>query len=507
MPTKEQQSVFRSWCLRELTYWQAPEMDWPDINDKFSELNIQHKTIFLLDISSESVVIRDKDRFYSRSELDDTKSLNSHISRVNAYRAFIERSVTSAESDVSTTIAMDMNDIPLMRHDIPIFGFQKLRHSPAILLPDIDFLRFNFYLAGEFCDTLSYDRKVPKASFIGSSTGAGIITQKAVLENSVPRIRGARFFKDNPDVDFRIPNIVQCDSKETQDLIRSLGICGELTPFQQQLQNKFIISIDGNGATCSRVALSLKSNSVLLKYDSPYVLYYFDRMLPWIHYIPIEKDADIQNILRVEQHIPGYFRSVAHQGAEFFEKFVSLPNVLQYTSELISMYANIFSQCGRFLDFDSLDSDRVHKHAGPQDPLDLDPILHVQNVGDVYIVEQGWVGLRGGHRAIEGFALRPSDDYLRSNLEYSSFQADLNQTEWSRAGNFCGTRGKNSPIHGISIRIVGPLAHLYDCSYMATCVDGSTANIAKNGELCSGPTYAPLEALNITIRKISDAIT
>jgi hypothetical protein len=55
----------------------------------------------------------------------------------------------------------------------------------------------------------------------------------------------------------------------------------------------------------------LKSNSVILKYDSPHDLYYSPILRQWVHYIPIENDKDILNIIELEKDNPGVFEYIS----------------------------------------------------------------------------------------------------------------------------------------------------------------------------------------------------
>ena len=100
--------------------------------------------------------------------------------------------------------------------------------------------------------------------------------------------------------------------------------------------------MDGNGAAFSRVAVALKSRSVLLKYDSPRELYYFPGLVPWLHYIPIATDQDIVDVVRIEREHPGYFRYAADAGRRFFRTFLNRGAVMSYASRLIEMYFSVF---------------------------------------------------------------------------------------------------------------------------------------------------------------------
>jgi hypothetical protein len=101
--------------------------------------------------------------------------------------------------------------------------------------------------------------------------------------------------------------------------------------------------MDGNGATCSRVAIALASNCALLKYDSPHHLHYFSEMIPWRHYIPIATDREVEEIVALERRSPGLFRSVAEQGKAFHRSHLRRRSVLLYTASLLRAYAEVFA--------------------------------------------------------------------------------------------------------------------------------------------------------------------
>jgi hypothetical protein len=45
--------------------------------------------------------------------------------------------------------------------------------------------------------------------------------------------------------------------------------------WREQLRHRFLLSLDGNGAVCARLAIGLKSNSAVVKYRSPYIFTIF----------------------------------------------------------------------------------------------------------------------------------------------------------------------------------------------------------------------------------------
>ena len=170
---------------------------------------------------------------------------------------------------------MTLDDAVADGFGAPIFCFQKKRGHRNPLLPDIEFLTNDFYRDPSFIDTIPYEKKIARAVFSGSTTG-GHITPSIARALSLPRLRAAGYFQGNERVDFRLPNIVQA-GPEAQAILETMPFCRKpVLDWKEQLQRRFILSIDGNGATCSRVVIALLSNSVLLKYDSDNIMYYFE---------------------------------------------------------------------------------------------------------------------------------------------------------------------------------------------------------------------------------------
>ena len=123
-------------------------------------------------------------------------------------------------------------------------------------------------------------------------------------------------FKDSDLVEFRLPRLVHCADAAAAALMVEMGLGTGEQPWRYQFRRKFIISMDGNGATCSRVAIALRSRSVLVKYGSPYELYYSGGLAPWLHYIPVERDAEVADLVRMERESPGRFQGHRPRGPQ-----------------------------------------------------------------------------------------------------------------------------------------------------------------------------------------------
>lgn len=325
------------WALavKETASWQAKELGRQAVYDKFADLNETEELIALLTIADGQVSVADKPAHI--------RCVGGWKGRTSAYRAYLEQVVREFCPNLRCQILLDTGDVRDRNDAIPIFAFQKPAGSNLILLPDINFLGNDFYNnRPALMDHIGYADKTCTAVFAGSTTG-GRITAEVARNLSLPRLRAAAYFKDNPSITFRLAKIVQCDSDAAKQILQDAGFGGEPISWREQFRHRFIITIDGNGATCSRVFIGLRSNSVLLKYDSKHELYYFSAMNPWIHYIPIRLDSDIVSIVEAERRQPGLFRHIAEAGKEFADTFLTRSSAMRYTAMLLELYDTAFS--------------------------------------------------------------------------------------------------------------------------------------------------------------------
>jgi hypothetical protein len=304
-------------CLAQLARWHSTPLDRRSAHDVYHALNQSDESLFLFEFAEGQVRIVDKPH-YSPEQM----ATNAHefIRRAKSYADFFTQTITTRSVPYEGIVAMSMHDGPFEHPDLPFFAFQKKTGSNAILLPDIDAIDHDFY-ANNFEDSNCYEEKSCSAIFVGATTGA-VHTVASVAAHSNPRLRAGLFFKDKPEVDFRLPSIVQCETEEAAEAIRQLGFGTGWASWDEMFRHKFLLSLDGNGATCSRVAIALKSNSVLIKFASVHELYYFPALIPYLHYIPVARNEDVLTLIKSELAAPGLFVMVAEIGRNFFDKYM-----------------------------------------------------------------------------------------------------------------------------------------------------------------------------------------
>ena len=141
-------------------------------------------------------------------------------------------------------------------------------------------------------------------------------------------------------------------------------------------------------------------------------------------------------------------------------------------------------------------------------PSGVDPVMegatilaHVRYVGDVEGSVGDWIGTKGSQNWIEGFSITLPAGTPSSDIQYSAVLDDRSISGLHIGGTFCGSRGFGVPIHGFCIWLHGDLARHYDCHYSAAFADGTDLDMVPAGQICAGPTLAPLTAFKIVLQR------
>ena len=271
--------IMAAWALEQIAPWLLRDDRPVEISDELARLNASVPYVYLFEISQGCA------RLLAKPEEYRGQGYDLGLGRAQLYQSWLTDVTAELCPDLTTTIAIYVNDAALSDPRVPVFSFQKPQGNLSLLLPDVDLLWNQFEVLE---DENKYFEKKPRAVFAGSTSG-GFITVSSILENRpIPRIRAAVFFRGNEDVIFKLPVVVQHEGEHVVDLLRSLDVgVGERMSWPEQLKYRFLLSMDGNGATCLRVAAGLASNSVLVKYESRHQLYYFSGLQPWAHFLPV----------------------------------------------------------------------------------------------------------------------------------------------------------------------------------------------------------------------------
>jgi hypothetical protein len=493
--------VLMAWALREVTPWLLKPVRREDAYTAFDELNNTKAWACVYDFADSDVTVRPKPVEAAPTGPDAALVTEMLRGRAQTYLDLFRATQRFLPEGFAATLCVGLDDGLHSAHDVPVFCFQKRAEATSILLPDVDLLPGEILTSRENTDTLRYEDKTQTAVFAGSTTG-GRITPEVARTCALPRLRAARFFAGHPLVDFRLPHITQF-TEGADDILRDYEFCqARRMNWQQQFLHRFILSMDGNGATCSRVAIALNSNSVLLKYNSPHLLYYFGGLQPWQHYIPISEDREVEGVIALETLYPERFKRIAENGRAFAEKFLNAAAVQRYTAIVLQLYARSFADDESGFAGPAIPGHRKSARAAAPTTI----VAHIVDRGDVTGQLDAWNGEVGSQLAVEGFAIFLCEDLPAENFVYQVVQADGSLSAPAERDEFCGTRGEALPIHGFCITTSGDFAASYEVIYEAIFVDGRRCDAVTAGAVCKVETLAPMEAFRISIRERAESV-
>lgn len=333
--------ILSGWVEAELAPWQDTSLDGVAVNERLRADARRNGQICLYRIRDYEVSFAPFTTMHRPFLLDPQHSGGS---RAHMYLTHLRDVVRTYELAGSALIGVFLADHQLPRPQSPVFCYQKHVGSRALLLPDVDLLSDDYcgVLSGRYDDPIPFGYKLPEAVFVGSTTGTELLTIENVQSRSNARLDAAMFFRGKAGVTFRLPNVVQCDSPATRAAIENLGVGGVHWSWLEQQRFRYMISMDGNGATCSRVAATLHGNQVLVKYSSPYVLYYFYGLEPWVHYIPVNEHEDVFDVLAERDVAYATHHRIANHSKYFAQQFLNRASIMEYSALLLERYINLF---------------------------------------------------------------------------------------------------------------------------------------------------------------------
>ncbi|MBP0614399.1 glycosyl transferase family 90 [Jiella mangrovi] len=323
------------WADRELAFWLHCMAGPRDFSAEHARLNETRRSIFLFDIAAGHAAMRPKPDFFTAEEIEARGCIDTR--RAGLYRDFLADCVKGAAMPAKpATIAIDVSDFPLMSRQAPIFCFHKPRGAANPLVPDVHFFTHDWY-AGDR-DTTRFAQKRSAAVFAGASTG-GSVTADVLRNAALPRLRLAQELHGHPDIDFRITAAVQCESPAVREALEAQPYFGSHLSWAEQYGHRFIISVDGNAAAWSRVVRVLMSGSVLMKFPSDSVLYYYHGLAPNRHFLPAQSREDIEAFIALDRAGALDLPAIAKRANGFARDYLARDRVVAYAQAIFGAYA------------------------------------------------------------------------------------------------------------------------------------------------------------------------
>lgn len=118
------------------------------------------------------------------------------------------------------------------------------------------------------------------------------------------------------------------------------------------------------------------------------------------------------------------------------------------------------------------------------DPVGLSGLVHLQDIGDVPLVNDQFAGTRGESRRLEGFQIQFAPPFPELALHYMAHVQDIGDMPWVDEGVFIGTRGQSRRLEGFAIELTGSAASSYSVSYMAHLEGIGDTDFFRDGQFC-----------------------
>lgn len=168
---------------------------------------------------------------------------------------------------------------------------------------------------------ISFADKKPTVFWRGAATGI-CIENELWITTARGRLVLLANRVNNPDIiDAKITKIDHLPP-EQKKIMADQGVLGEACEFKDFLNYRYIVDADGYCCAWKSLFLKLASNSLVLKILSDYEQWYFDKLIPWYHYVPLTKDlGNFNSVFKWLTENNSAAEQIVKQANQFIESF------------------------------------------------------------------------------------------------------------------------------------------------------------------------------------------
>ena len=226
------------------------------------------------------------------------------------------------------------------RDPVPVFSFSKTAQyldimypvwafwcgGPAISLYPRGLGRWDEHREslGQAAEAWPWEEKLDLAMFRGSRTSAER-DPLVILSRQCPSIVDAQYTK----------NQAWKSSKDTLGMKPAQEIS-----LESHCQYKYLFNYRGVAASFRFKHLFL-CRSLVFHVGDEWLEFFYPAMRPWIHYIPVPKDADMEelyNLIEFAKEHPDISKKIADSGATFIKEELTMRDVECYWRDLLRQY-------------------------------------------------------------------------------------------------------------------------------------------------------------------------
>lgn len=235
-------------------------------------------------------------------------------------------------------LLISINDGLHAKEDIPIFAQCKKDSDRIILLPDYEALGTRFQVLKGVDITkkeFPWETKLSKLIWRGSTAQHFWKIQEKHLP-LLSRVKLCELGESHPEmIDAKFTIFAQNGDKFPY--LKHFE--GSKVSFEEQMNYKYHILIDGNVSPYSNSGWKLFANSLLFKPHSKWVQWYFGDLIPYVHYVPVESDlSDLMEKMRWALENDAEAKQIANNCRAFALAHLTLPDQLLYLYHAILRY-------------------------------------------------------------------------------------------------------------------------------------------------------------------------
>ena len=236
-------------------------------------------------------------------------------------------------------------------YDIPVPTEDDMMRITKDIYPDT--CKNNYSKDIDF--EIDWSDKIDKCVFRGSATGCGItindnmrlrLAYLSVLWDK-KNILDAKLTGPNkkPKVDESVKSFGTIRLNEKGEFIHK-GVHVKIgkqnfMKLEEQSKHKYILNIDGH-VKAFRFGNELRMGSVILLVDSPYTLWFQNKLKPYEHYVPVKSDlSDLEKQINWCKQNDDKCEQIAKHALDFYNKYLSKQGTYDYFYNLLNDLGSI----------------------------------------------------------------------------------------------------------------------------------------------------------------------
>ncbi|NGX50572.1 MAG: hypothetical protein K1060chlam2_00418 [Chlamydiae bacterium] len=225
----------------------------------------------------------------------------------------------------------------------PIFVHCKQEGNPYIIvMPDHEILTGYETLDSKIDKAIlssPWEEKKDIAFWRGSTTGGGYNHSNW---RTFPRSKLVYMARASALIDAKFSLYVQ-GAETNEELLAETDLRGEFIMPEESLVYRYLIDVDGNASTYSRYYWILRSNCVPLKQTTPFQMWFYPALKPFVHFIPYADDlSDLQKSIAWAKTHPEQSREIADTSRQFILNQLTTEHAYAYLYLLLTEYAKLY---------------------------------------------------------------------------------------------------------------------------------------------------------------------